>query len=59
MYLEEEVAFLPPFFDKAEEGGILVVSEIKSDRISDWGVMWSWHRPTIHCIYTMVQLATT
>jgi transposase len=29
MSLEEEKAFLEPFFDKAKEGGILVVSEIK------------------------------
>lgn len=29
MSLEEEKAFLAPFFDKAKEGGILVVSEIK------------------------------
>ena len=27
---EEEAAFLAPFFDKAKEGGILVVSEIKN-----------------------------
>jgi transposase len=27
---EEEEAFLAPFFDKAKEGGILVVSEIKN-----------------------------
>lgn len=30
MNIEEEKAFLEPFFDKAKEGGILVVSEIKS-----------------------------
>jgi transposase len=30
MSLEEEEAFLAPFFDKAKEGGILVVSEIKN-----------------------------
>lgn len=30
MGLEEEEAFLAPFFDKAKEGGILVVSEIKN-----------------------------
>ena len=30
MTLEEEEAFLAPFFDKAKEGGILVVSEIKN-----------------------------
>lgn len=30
MNLEEEKAFLEPFFDKAKEGGILVVSEIKN-----------------------------
>jgi len=30
MGIEEEEAFLAPFFDKAKEGGILVVSEIKN-----------------------------
>jgi len=30
MSLEEEEAFLAPFFDKAKVGGILVVSEIKN-----------------------------
>lgn len=30
MNVEEEEAFLAPFFDKAKEGGILVVSEIKN-----------------------------
>ena len=30
MNLAEEEAFLAPFFDKAKEGGILVVSEIKN-----------------------------
>lgn len=30
MSLEEEEAFLTPFFDKAKVGGILVVSEIKN-----------------------------
>ena len=30
MNLEEEEAFLAPFLDKAKEGGILVVSEIKN-----------------------------
>lgn len=30
MSLEEEDAFLAPFFEKAKEGGILVVSEIKN-----------------------------
>jgi hypothetical protein len=30
MSLEEEEAFLAPFFDKAKEGGILVVGEIKN-----------------------------
>ncbi len=30
MSLEEEKAFLAPFFDRAKEGGILVVSEIKN-----------------------------
>ncbi len=30
MNIEEEEAFLAPFFDKAKEGGILVVSEIKN-----------------------------
>jgi transposase len=30
MSLEEEKAFLAPFFDKAKEGGILVVGEIKN-----------------------------
>jgi transposase len=29
MTIEEETAFLAPFFDKAAKGGILVVSEIK------------------------------
>ena len=31
MNIEEEKAFLEPFFDKAKEGGILVVSEINPD----------------------------
>ncbi len=30
MSLEEEAVFLAPFFDKAKEGGILVVGEIKN-----------------------------
>jgi hypothetical protein len=30
MNVDEEEAFLAPFFDKAKEGGILVVSEIKN-----------------------------
>jgi len=30
MSLEEEEAFLAPFFDRAKEGGILVVGEIKN-----------------------------
>jgi transposase len=30
MSLEEEDAFLAPFFDKAKEGGVLIVSEIKN-----------------------------
>ena len=31
MSFEEEVAFLPPFFEKASKGGILVVGEIKEE----------------------------